>query len=97
MIFEYTFNLLRFSLTRKGGEVEGQDWNSGVGALSRKRYPRVMFGCHQASMYGFLYFHVFMEPTMPNTMWLMLVGELVIMGVEDGHFCFMVDKRLEGW
>jgi len=46
-----------------------------------------------------LYSQVFMEPTIPNTMWVILVGEEMLVGgvVEIGHFCFIVDRRSDGW
>lgn len=71
-----------------------------MGTLSRKRYPRVMFGRHHDALYDFLYSQVFMEPTIPNTMWVILVGEeMLLVGgvVEIGHFGFIVDRRSDAW
>jgi hypothetical protein len=59
-----------------------------------------MFGRHHDhALYDFLYSQVFMEPTIPNTMWVILVGEEMLVGgvVEIGHFCFIVDRRSDGW
>jgi hypothetical protein len=55
---------------------------------------------HDHALYDFLYSQVFMEPTIPNTMWVILVGEeMLLVGgvVEIGHFCFIVDRRSDCW
>ena len=98
----YMSNPVMFSFTRKGGDEEGHGKNSWDGGLSRKRYPLVTFGRHQDSGYAFLCFHVFIDPTIPNTMWLIFVGLVLVLLVllvviEDGNFCVKLAKRLEGW